>query len=89
MGLRPEQIQAVATPGSARGMDLPTLESASANKVWLCGSADSIVEHLKNVEERYPGIERVNLGSVMGMPREVFKDQLTRFAEGVIPAFRG
>jgi hypothetical protein len=25
----------------------------------------------------------------MGMPREVFKDQLTKFAEGVMPHFVG
>ena len=42
-----------------------------------------------SVEEKYPGVERVNLGAVMGMPQEVFKDQLTKFAEGVFPLMRG
>ena len=88
MQLRPEQIEAVSNPGSARGVELPTLEAAVANKVWLCGPAESIVEHLKGVEQAYPGVERVNLGSVMGMPQAVFKDQLTKFAEGVLPAFK-
>ena len=32
-------------------------------------------------------MERINLGSVMGMPREVFKDQLARFSQDVMPAF--
>jgi len=88
MQLRPEQIEAVSNPGSARGIELPTLEAAVANKVWLCGPAESIVEHLKGVEKEYPGVERINLGSVMGMPRAVFKDQLTKFAEEVLPAFK-
>ena len=88
MQLRPEQIEAVSNPGSARGVELPTLEAAVANKVWLCGPAESIVEHLKAVEQDYPGVERVNLGAVMGMPQDVFKDQLTKFAEGVLPAFK-
>ena len=44
---------------------------------------------MKQDEDRYPGVERVNLGSVMGMPREVFKDQLSRFAQDVMPAFNG
>ena len=87
MQLRPEQIEAVSNPGAARGVELPTLEAAVANNVWLCGPAESIVEHLKGVEQEYPGVERVNLGSVMGMPQAVFKDQLTKFAEGVLPAF--
>ena len=87
MQLDQDQIDAVANPGSARGVELPTLEAASASKAWLCGPPELIVEHLKKVEEQYPGIERINLGSVMGMPLNVFKDQLTKFAEGVMPAF--
>ena len=82
MQLRPEQIEAVAKSGGSRGVELPTLESAVANKVWLCGPPEFIVDHLKSVEAQYPGVERVNLGAVMGMPQQVFKDQLTKFAEG-------
>ena len=87
MRMSPEQIEAVATPGLRRGVQLPTLEEAVENKAWLCGPPEVIIEHLKEVEERYPGADRINLGSVMGMPRQVFKDQLTKFAEGVMPAF--
>ena len=89
MQLTPEQIEAVADQGGSRGVELPTLETAVANKAWLCGPPESIVDHLKGVEARYPGVERVNLGAVMGMPQQVFKDQLTRFSEGVMPAFQG
>jgi alkanesulfonate monooxygenase SsuD/methylene tetrahydromethanopterin reductase-like flavin-dependent oxidoreductase (luciferase family) len=88
MRLDPEQIEAVANPGRSRGIELPTLESAVASRAWLCGPPEFIVDHLKKVEEEYPGVERVNLGAVMGMPREVFKDQLTKFSEGVIPSFK-
>jgi len=89
MQLRPEQIEAVANPGRSRVVALPTLEEAVAENTWLCGPAALIVEHLKKVEEEYPGVERINVGAVMGMPKEVFKDQLTRFAEEVMPAFPG
>ncbi len=87
MALQPEQIEAVANPGLRRGVQLPTLEGAVESGAWLCGSADDIINTLKEDEARYPGVERVNLGSVMGMPREVFKDQLARFAQDVMPAF--
>lgn len=87
MRLEPEQIDAVANPGLRRGVELPTLESAVETGTWLCGSADDLVNHLKEAEAKYPGVERINLGSVMGMPREVFKDQLSRFARDVMPAF--
>jgi alkanesulfonate monooxygenase SsuD/methylene tetrahydromethanopterin reductase-like flavin-dependent oxidoreductase (luciferase family) len=89
MRLSPEQIAAVAAPRRHPGVTLPTLEAAVAQKTWLCGPAEQIVDHLRQVEEQYPGLERINLGSVMGMPREVFKNQLTKFAEGVMPHFVG
>ena len=87
MQIRPEQIEAVANPSRFRGVTLPALEDAVAGYAWLCGPPQLIVEHLKQVEKDYPGVERVNLGSVMGMPLEVYKDQLTMFAEEVMPAF--
>ena len=85
MRLSQEQIDSVAQGGRSRGVALPTLEEAVANKVWLCGPPEQIADHLMQVEDKYPGVERVNLGAVMGMPAAVFKDQLTRFAEGVMP----
>jgi alkanesulfonate monooxygenase SsuD/methylene tetrahydromethanopterin reductase-like flavin-dependent oxidoreductase (luciferase family) len=87
MALSQDQINAVANPSGSRGVSLPTLEDAVEGKTWLCGPAESIVEHLQKVQEQFPGVDRVNLGAVMGMPLEVFKDQLTQFAEEVMPAF--
>ena len=89
MPLRPEQVEAVANPSRSRGVDLPTLEDSVSAGTWLCGPPGVIIEHLKKVEDEHPGVERVNVGSVMGMPREVFKDQLARFAKEVMPAFPG
>ena len=87
MRLEPEQINAVADARLRRGVELPSLEGAVEGGTWLCGSADDVINHLKSAEAKYPGVERINLGSVMGMPREVFKDQLSRFASDVMPAF--
>ena len=88
MQLEPQQIEAVANPEKARGVELPTIELAAQNKAWLCGTPEMIIDHLKKVEEKYPGLERINLGSTMGMPKQVFKDQLSKFAETVMPAFQ-
>ena len=79
----------MAQPGLRRGAALPTLQEAVDGGTWLCGPSEMLVEHLKGVEEKYPGVERINLGAVMGIPREVFKDQLSKFAEEVMPAFSG
>ena len=89
MALNQEQIDAVAAGGANRGVTLPTLEEAVDNRTWLCGEPAQIIDHLKKVEAEYPGTERINVGAVMGMPLEVFKDQLTMFAEEVMPAFPG
>ena len=69
MNMPPDQIAAIENRGRTRGVVLPTLEDAAAGHAWLCGPPELIVEHLKQVEQEYPGIERVNLGSAMGMPR--------------------
>ena len=87
--LSPEQIEAVADNPRSRGVKLPTLEEAVAGGGWLCGPPELLVEHFERVEEKYPGIERINVGAVMGMPLEVFKDQLSQFAQGVMPEFTG
>ena len=89
MNMPPEQIEAIVNRGRTRGVVLPKLEDAAAGHAWLCGPPELIVEHLKQVERDYPGLERVNLGSAMGMPREMFKEQLSMFAEEVMPAFSG
>ena len=89
MPMNPDQIQAVANPKRFKGVSLPTLEEAVAAGTWLCGPPQQIIDYLKKVEEEYPGVERLNVGAVMGMSRKVFKDQLTMFAEEVMPAFPG
>ena len=87
--LTSDQIEAVAAGPASRGVKLPTLEEAVASGTWLCGPPELIIEHFERVEQQYPGVERINMGAVMGMPLEVFKDQLTQFSEEVMPEFVG
>ena len=54
---------------------------------WLCGTAVDAVALLKELEERYPGVERVIVSFAMGTPKAVYLEQLARFAEEVMPAF--
>ena len=83
-----EQNASVVNKGQTPGVTLPTLEEAVEAGAWFCGTSEDMVEHLKGIEEKYPGIERVNVAAVMGMPLEVFKDQLSIVAEEVMPAFK-
>ena len=89
MPLPPEQNASVVNKGRTPGVALPTLDEAVEAGSWLCGTSEDVVAHFKGIEERYPGVERVNIGAVMGMPLEVFKDQLSIISEEVMPAFQG
>ena len=89
MPLTPEQNASVVNKGQTSGVALPTLDEAVEAGSWLCGTSEDIVEHFKGIEEKYPGVERVNIGAVMGMPLEFFKDQLSIISEEVMPAFKG
>ena len=87
-GLTDEQVRATADPAKARHAGLPTLRDAVDQGSWLCGPPEHIVTKLAEVQERYPGLQYVNVGSVVGTPQSVVLEQLERFAEEVMPAFQ-
>jgi hypothetical protein len=81
-----EHVRAVA----ARQAQSPTaasLENGVRNRAWLCGPSADIVAYLKEVEQRYPGLDHVMIAWAIGTPRAVMIEQLTRFAREVMPAF--
>jgi len=87
-GLRPEQIDALADPTRARGANLPTLRHAMKAGSWLIGPPELITEQLMEIQHKYPGLEVVNVGQVVGTPQAVILEQLERFAAQVMPAFK-
>ena len=81
-----EHVKAVA----ARQAQSPTsasLENGVANRSWLCGPPADVVDYLKEVERRYPGLEHVMIAWALGTPRVLMLEQLERFAHEVMPAF--
>jgi hypothetical protein len=40
------------------------------------------------MEARYPGLDHVMIAWALGTPRALMIEQLTRFAQEVMPAFR-
>jgi hypothetical protein len=87
-GLTDDQMSALADPKRARTAGLPTLEQAVEAGSWLVGPPESIIEKIQEVQERYPGLEEINVGSVIGTPQRVICEQLTLFADEVMPAFK-
>ncbi len=88
-GLSDEQMAALAQGSSrARSANLPTLEDAVKSGAWLCGPAETVAEKIYEVQTRYPGLEQVNIGSVIGTPQSVILEQLERFGKEVMPQFK-
>ena len=88
-GLSEDQIGALGRGGAAaRTAELPTLEEGVSAGSWLCGTAESITEKLEDLQSRYPGLEQINAGSVVGTPQSVILEQLERFGKEVMPHFK-
>ena len=86
--LTDEQIAAMRDPGLAGTVKLPTIEDAVKAGGFLAGRPEDIVEQLKAVEKRYPGLDRVICATPLGTPLDVQLEDLDRFAAEVMPAFR-
>src|SRR5262249_28120842 len=86
--LTDEQIAAMRDPRLARSVKLPPVEDAVKAGGFLAGTPADIIEQLKAVEKRYPGLERISCSLPLGTPLAVALEQLERFAKEVMPAFR-
>ena len=85
--LTDEQIEIMRDPKRAATAKLPRIEDAITNGGFLCGSPEQVVEHLKSLERRYPGLDRVSVSLSVGVPKAVCLEQLEWFASEVMPAF--
>lgn len=86
--LSEEQIAAMRDPRLAANTKLPRIEDAVAAGGFLAGTPADIIETLKAVEKRYPGLNRVSCSMALGTPLTVALEQLNRFAKEVMPAFK-
>jgi len=88
-GLSDDQMAALAQGSSkARSAQLPTLEEGVKAGSWLCGPSEMVTDKLLDVQTRYPGLEQVNVGSVIGTPQNVILEQLELFGKEVMPEFK-
>jgi len=85
--LTDEQIDIMSNPHLAPNADLPNAEDAVKAGGILAGPPEIIIEKLKDLEEKYPGLNRVSVSHPVGTPQAVITDQLQMFAEQVMPEF--
>jgi alkanesulfonate monooxygenase SsuD/methylene tetrahydromethanopterin reductase-like flavin-dependent oxidoreductase (luciferase family) len=86
--LSDEQIEIMRDPRRAPGARLPRIENAIKAGGVLCGPPEQIIEQLKDLERRYPGLDRVLVQEWVGVPKSACLEQLERFAIEVMPAFQ-
>ena len=87
-GLSEDQIRGIEDPRRARSMGLPTLEDGIKAGSWLCGPPELVTEKLEAVQDAYPGLNQINVGSVIGTPQNVILEQLQAFGKDVMPKFK-
>ena len=73
------------TPGAPART--PYIEDGVEQKAWFCGPSEDFILFLKDLENKYPGLDHVILHWAEGMPRAEFMEQLGVFAREVMPAF--
>lgn len=84
-----QQMQAVGPGGASRHIAAGSnFEEVISNRAWFCGTPKDTVAYLQELEARYPGLEQILIGFPMGVSLSQFQDQLTCFAEEVMPAFK-
>ena len=87
-GITPAQIEAVARRGGWDAVGVPTLEHYLELGSWFAGTRDDLVAHLKSFEERYPGMQHINLSPPLTTPKDKIVEQYRMVGELVMPHFR-
>jgi alkanesulfonate monooxygenase SsuD/methylene tetrahydromethanopterin reductase-like flavin-dependent oxidoreductase (luciferase family) len=87
-GITPPQVAAAAGRGGWKEAGVPSLDHYMKLGSWFAGTPQQLIEHLKKLEERYPGMEHINLSTSICTPKAVMLEQFQRVAEEVMPAFR-
>ena len=87
-GITPEQVKATQARGGWTKSGVPTLEHFMQLGSWFAGTPADLVEHLKKLEARFPGLEHINLSTSISTPQQVMLEQIQWVAEEVMPAFK-
>ncbi len=67
---------------------VPKLTDGVKQKAWFCGPPAEVIDGIKSIEAKYPGLENFMIHWAEGLSPKEFKDQLRWFAKDVMPAFK-
>jgi alkanesulfonate monooxygenase SsuD/methylene tetrahydromethanopterin reductase-like flavin-dependent oxidoreductase (luciferase family) len=81
-----EQGRTWGSPGAPT--TVPKLSDGVKQKAWFCGPPAEVIDGIKSIEAKYPGLENFMIHWAEGLSPKEFKDQLRWFAKDVMPAFK-
>ena len=81
-----EQGRTWGSPGAPA--KIPTLAEGVKQKAWFCGPPKQVIEGIKSIEAKYPGLEHFMIHWAEGIGPKEFQEQLRWFAKDVMPALR-
>ena len=67
---------------------MPSLSDGIAQKAWFCGSPRDVIDGIKSIAAKYPGLATFMIHWAEGIGPREFKEQLRWFAKDVMPAFK-
>lgn len=88
-GLTPDQLAVIAKRGDWYKQGVPTVENYMKMGAWFAGTPEDLIGLIKGFEEKFPGLEYINLSMPMCTPESAMIEQYTRIAEEVMPHFGG
>ena len=85
-----EQILATYDPEKAPSAGLPTVHDLVRDGAWICGPPEHVFERLSEIQEEFPGLERVSVGAgALAYPPSVLRQDIEWFGKEVLPKFQG
>ena len=81
-----EQGRTWGSPGAPA--QVPTLADGVKQKAWFCGPPSQVIDGIRSVAAKYPGLDNFMIHWAEGLGPKEFKEQLRWFAKDVMPAFK-
>jgi hypothetical protein len=66
---------------------LPSLADGVQQKAWFCGPPSQVIDGIKSIEAKYPGLEDFMIHWAEWLLPDALKEQLRWFTRDVMPAF--
>jgi alkanesulfonate monooxygenase SsuD/methylene tetrahydromethanopterin reductase-like flavin-dependent oxidoreductase (luciferase family) len=67
---------------------VPSLAEGVKQKAWFCGSPKQVIDGIRSIAEKYPGLDSFMIHWAEGLGPKEFKEQLRWFAKDVMPALK-